>query len=205
MPAPRCGARPSQTKSPSACLASTDFTARRSIRARRIASPAARRAARLPLLRAASSTSRSAPTPAGRCASPQASAASTACGLAGSVLLGEQVVDALSDEIIVASDCFGLADEPVRHALLPALDRLRRIIRVSESLLADGDLTEWSRHQRLLQKSEFHATFRDWIDRVNPRFSAEVAGAFADDGRIPSSDLAAAKTFREYASKRLDD
>jgi amidase len=125
-------------------------------------------------------------------------------GWAGSVLLGEQVGDALPDEIIVASDCLALADEPVRHALLPALDGLRKIVRVSESRLADGDLTTWSCHQRMLQKFEFHATFRDWIDRVNPRFSAEVAGAFADDGRIAESDVAVAKAFRARASQRLD-
>jgi amidase len=125
-------------------------------------------------------------------------------GRAGSVLLGEQVGDALPDEIVLASDCFALADEPVRDALLPALDRLRHVVRVSESLLADGDLTEWSHHQRMLQKSEFHATFRDWIDRVNPRFSAEVASAFADDGRIAESDVAAAKAFRACASQQLD-
>ena len=125
-------------------------------------------------------------------------------GRAGSVLLGEQLVDALPDEIIMATDCFAVADEPVRHALLPALDRLRRIIPVKESLLADSDLPDWSRHQRVLQKSEFHATFRDWIDRVNPRFSAEVAGAFADDGRIAASDVAAANAFRDSASNRFD-
>jgi len=128
----------------------------------------------------------------------------TTFGQVGAVLLAEQVVDAFPDEIIVATDCFALADEPVRRALLPVLDRLRHAAPVSESLLANGNLRDWSHHQRVLQKSEFHATFRDWIDRVNPRLSAEVAGAFADDGHIPASNLAAAKTFRESASKRLD-
>jgi amidase len=71
-------------------------------------------------------------------------------------------------------------------------------------LLAESDLRDWSRHQRLLQKCEFYATFRDWIDRVNPRFSAEVAAAFADDGRIAAGDFVAANAFRESASKRLD-
>jgi len=123
---------------------------------------------------------------------------------AGSVLLDEPIGDALPEEIIVATDCLAIADEPVRRALLPATDRLRRVVRCSESVLADGALTDWSRQQRLLQQSEFHATFRDWIDRVNPRFSAEVAGAFADDGRIAASDVAAASAFREHASLRLD-
>jgi len=46
-------------------------------------------------------------------------------GRVGAVLLGEQVFDAFPDEIIVATDCFALADEPVRRALLPVLDRLQ--------------------------------------------------------------------------------
>jgi len=48
------------------------------------------------------------------------------------------------------------------------------------------------------------ASDRDWIDQVNPRFSAEVAGAFADDGCIPAGDLAVANAFRESASNWLD-
>ena len=126
-------------------------------------------------------------------------------GRVGTVMLAEQVVDALPAEIIVATDCFALAEEPVRRALLPVLDRLRLAAPVSEKLLANGDLLDWSQHQRVLQKSEFHATFRDWIDRVNPRFSAEVAGAFADDGCISPGDLAAANAFRVDASNWLDD
>jgi amidase len=128
----------------------------------------------------------------------------TTFGRVGAVLIAEHVIDALPYEILIASDCFALADEPVRCALLPVLDRLRRIVPVNECLLAESDLRDWSRHQRLLQKCEFHATFRDWIDRVNPCFSAEVAGAFADDGRIAAGDCVAANAFRESASKRLD-
>ncbi|MET4177752.1 amidase [Bradyrhizobium sp. LA6.1] len=126
-------------------------------------------------------------------------------GRVGAVLLGQQMSDALPAEIIVAADCFALADEPVRRALQPVVDRLRDAAATTVSALAEGELLDWAHHQRILQRSEFHATFRDWIDRVNPRFSSEVAGAFADEGRIPSSDIAAARTFRESASKRLDD
>ena len=123
----------------------------------------------------------------------------------GSVLLGEPVADALHPEMVIASDCLALADAPVRDALQPVVERLRKVVRTTVSALADGDLLDWGRHQRVLQKSEFHATFRDWIDRVNPRFSSEVAGAFADDGRIDAQDLARAREFRAAAVKRLDD
>ncbi|MDB5519985.1 MAG: putative amidase [Tardiphaga sp.] len=125
-------------------------------------------------------------------------------GRVGAVLLGEPVVAALPTDIIVATDCFGVADELVHHALQPVIDRLRHAVPVTESPVAEDDLLDWARHQRVLQKSEFHATFRDWIDRVNPRFSSEVAGAFADDGRIPVDDLAAAKAFRKSALSWLD-
>ena len=124
-------------------------------------------------------------------------------GRVGAMLLGEQAPDALPTGIVVAADCFALADEPIRRAFQPVVDRLRHAVAITVSPLAEGELLDWGRHQRILQKSEFHATFRDWIDRVNPRFSSEVAGAFADEGRIPSSDLAAAKTFRECASNGL--
>ncbi|MBR0849116.1 amidase [Bradyrhizobium diazoefficiens] len=124
-------------------------------------------------------------------------------GRVGAVLLADQVPDSLPSEIVVAADCFAIADEPIRLALQPVVDRLREAVATTVSPLAEGDLLDWARHQRVLQRSEFHATFRDWIDRVNPRFSSEVAGAFADDGRIPSEDLAAAGTFREGTVRRL--
>src|SRR3954470_24381771 len=92
----------------------------------------------------------------------------------GAVLLGEAVAEALPAEIIVATDGFDLADESVQRALLPLVARLREIVPVREVRLAEVDLLAWSAHQRLLQRSEFQATFRDWIDRVNPRFSSEV-------------------------------
>lgn len=129
----------------------------------------------------------------------------TTFGSVGAVLLGEQAPDALPTEIVVAADCFAIADEPVQRALQPVVDRLRHAAAVKVAPLADGELRDWAGHQRLLQRCEFHATFRDWIDRVNPRFSSEVAGAFSNDGRISPGDLAAAKTLRERASKRLDD
>ncbi|WP_315719814.1 MULTISPECIES: amidase [unclassified Bradyrhizobium] len=123
----------------------------------------------------------------------------------GAVLLSEPIADALLPEIVIASDCFALADAPAWDALQPVLGRLGNATTTHSSPLADGQLLDWARHQRVLQKSEFHATFRDWIDRVNPRFSSEVAGAFADDGRITVDELAAAKAFRAAAAKRLDD
>jgi amidase len=122
----------------------------------------------------------------------------------GVVLLGEPVIPTMSAEIIVASDAFAIANESVREALAPALDRCREIAQVTQTRLANGDLLDWARWQRVLQRHEFRATFHDWVDRVNPRFSAEVAGAFADDGQTSADMIDVANRFRAEAKARID-
>jgi amidase len=122
----------------------------------------------------------------------------------GAVLLDEPIVTAAPAEIIVATDAFAIADEVVRDALAPAVARCRQVAPVIQTSLATGDLLDWARWQRVLQRHEFRATFREWIDRVNPRFSAEVAGAFADDGQTSDDAITFAGQFRAEAKARLD-
>jgi amidase len=122
----------------------------------------------------------------------------------GAVLLGESVIPELPAEIIVATDAFAIADEVVRDALAPIVGRCRKIAHVTETSLAMGDLVDWARWQRVLQRHEFRATFRDWVDQVNPRFSAEVAGAFADDGQTSAEAIDFADRFRAASKARLD-
>ena len=122
----------------------------------------------------------------------------------GAVLLDEPIVPAAPAEIIVAKDAFAIADEVVRDALAPAVGRCRQVAPITQTSLATGDLLDWARWQRLLQRHEFRATFREWIDRVNPRFSAEVAGAFADDGQTSDDAITFAGQFRAEAKARLD-
>jgi amidase len=122
----------------------------------------------------------------------------------GAVLLDEPIVTAAPAEIIVATDAFAIADEVVRDALAPAVGRCRQVAPVTQTSLATSDLLDWARWQRVLQRHEFRATFREWVDRVNPRFSAEVAGAFADDGQISADAITFAGQFRAEAKARLD-
>ena len=127
-------------------------------------------------------------------------------GRVGSVLLQEEIGETMPAEILVATDCFGIADSPVADALKPVLARLTtEFASVRECRLADGDIADWPRHQRVLQSTEFQNTFRDWIDRVNPRFSSEVAGAFASDGKVPQAEVDAAKAFRVRAKERMEE
>jgi amidase len=122
----------------------------------------------------------------------------------GTELLSDSIVPSMPLEIIIATDAFSIADEVVREALAPVVDRCRQVAHVTQTSLATGDLLDWARWQRVLQRHEFRATFRDWIDRVNPRFSAEVAGAFADDGKTSADTIDFANAFRDEAKARLD-
>ncbi len=122
----------------------------------------------------------------------------------GAVLLGERILPATTAEIIVATDAFAIADEVVRDALAPAVDRCPEVAHVTQASLATGDLLGWARWQRVLQRHEFRATFREWVDRVNPRFSAEVAGAFADDDETSAETIDFANRFRREAKARID-
>lgn len=124
--------------------------------------------------------------------------------MAGAALLDEEVEPVLPAEILVSTDAFALADPVIRAALAPVLARMRSAVAVTEVRLATDDLLDWSRNQRLLQSYEFGRTFAAWIDRCNPRFSFEVAGALAQAATLRDEDVVAPRIFREAACQRLE-
>jgi amidase len=93
-----------------------------------------------------------------------------------SVMLGEAIPTALPQRLIVASDAFAFADPEVAQALQPLLERLKRLIgEVREEVMAPGGIVQWARAQRTIQPAEAWLTFRDWIERCNPRLAYNVA------------------------------
>lgn len=124
---------------------------------------------------------------------------------AGAVLLGEAIPQPGPVEFVVATDCFAIADEAVRNALRPVLAAIADLgYDFRERKLAEGDLLDWSRHQRALQSFEFSRTFAGWVDAVNPRFSFEVAEAISGGLRLEEADLAVPRAFRDAARKHLE-
>jgi amidase len=51
---------------------------------------------------------------------------------------------------------------------------------------------------------EFAATFRDWIDATNPRFSFEVGRSLALAALLTEADVAADRIFRGEVRSRID-
>jgi amidase len=121
-----------------------------------------------------------------------------------STLLGEAIPEALPTRLIVAVDAFGFADPGVAAALAPAVERLAGLIGdVREDLLAPQGLSVWARAQRTLQPYEAWLTFRDWLDRSNPRFAFSVARALVTGSMIPESERNWANLMRQEARGRL--
>jgi amidase len=120
------------------------------------------------------------------------------------VMLGESLPDELPGRLIVASDAFSLADDAVAEALMPLVDRLSELCGEAwEDMLAPAGLSAWTQAQRLLQPAEAWQTFREWIDRDNPRFAFSVARNLVAGSMITEAELKPARLVRLEARARM--
>ena len=124
---------------------------------------------------------------------------------AAEVLFGEETLAALPTRLIVAVDAFGFAELETRDALRPLVDRLGALIGdAREDIMAPPGLSVWGRAQRTLQPAEAWATFKDWVERDNPRFAFNVARGLIMGADMPESELAWARLMRREARARLE-
>src|SRR6516164_11103193 len=127
-----------------------------------------------------------------------------AFGKVSSVMLDETIPSALPRKLIIAADAFGFADSEVAAALQPIVERLRGMIgETREEIMAPAGLVKWARAQRTLQPSEAWVTFKDWIERDNPRFAFSVARNLLLGSMIPQSERDWAELVRREARGRM--
>jgi amidase len=120
------------------------------------------------------------------------------------VLLDEPPAAVLPTRLIVAVDAFGLADADTAAALQPLVTKLSGLVRETrEELLTPPGLSAWSRAQRTLQPAEAWQTFKDWLDRDNPRLQFSVARGLVLAAAIPESERQWAALMRAEARARL--
>jgi amidase len=120
------------------------------------------------------------------------------------ILLSEPIPTTLPTRLVVAVDAFGFADAETSAALQPMVRALSSLMKeVREDLLAPPGLSVWSRAQRTLQPYEAWLTFKDWLERVNPRMQFNVATGLALAPTIPDSERQWAALMREEARARL--
>jgi len=120
------------------------------------------------------------------------------------VLLGEPIPASLPTRLVVAVDAFGFADAETAAALQPMVCMLSALVpEVREDLLAPPGLSVWSRAQRFLQSCEGWLTFKEWIDRDNPRLQFNVARGLTFASTIPEAERQGAALMRAEARARL--
>jgi amidase len=120
------------------------------------------------------------------------------------VMLGEPIAASLPTRLVVAVDAFGFADAETGAALQPMVRKLSALVsETREDLLAPPGLSVWARAQRTLQPYEAWLTFKDWIDRDNPRFAFSVARSLVLAGAISESERQWAAMMRAEARARL--
>jgi amidase len=121
-----------------------------------------------------------------------------------SVMLGEPIPVGLPTKLIVAVDAFSFADPEVADALGPIVRKLTVLIgKVSEETIAPAGIVRWARAQRTIQPSEAWLTFRDWIERCNPRLAYNVARNIYVGSQIPEGERHWAELVRREASGRM--
>jgi amidase len=121
------------------------------------------------------------------------------------VLLQSEIRQARPRRLVIAEDAIEVADQSVQEALRPAVDRLASMVgNCAAERLAPTQLSDWSGQQQILQGREAWETARDWIDRVNPRFSFEVAERYRSASAIADTEVEAAKSTRGSIITRMN-
>ena len=121
-----------------------------------------------------------------------------------SVMLDESIPTNLPARLIIAVDAFAFAEPEVGAALQPMVERLRELIGdTREEVMAQPGITQWARAQRTLQPYEAWLTFKEWIERDNPRFAFSVARALLLGSMIPQSERDWAQLVRREARGRM--
>jgi amidase len=120
------------------------------------------------------------------------------------VLLDEAIPAELPRRLVVAADAFAFAEPQVEAALRPMVDRLAALVgETREEIMAPPGLAAWGRAQRTLQPWEAWQTFKDWVERDNPRFAYNVARNLFLGSLIPESERNWAELVRHEARGRM--
>jgi amidase len=123
-----------------------------------------------------------------------------------SVMLDEDIPTEVPGRLLIATDAFAFADPDVAAALQPMVAELGALIgNVEDTVLAPPGLLVWAQAQRILQPYEAWQTFREWVDRSNPRFAFNVGRQLAQAAMIAESDRGPALRVRGEARAHMRD
>ena len=119
---------------------------------------------------------------------------------------GPAPASAAPARLLVARDAFAFADPAVGDALRDVRSRLADLAGAAADItVAPQGLSVWARAQRALQMPEALATFRDWVERTNPRLTMRVARTLVAAEGVSVAERQWAELMRHEVRGRLRD
>lgn len=126
----------------------------------------------------------------------------------GEVLFEEQAETAPAPaRLLLAEDAFALAEEPVRKAMEPWVQKLEARLSPAEAVVIGepgGGLAEWMWRFRKIQAHEIWQIHGDWIEERKPRFGPEIKERFDWARSVTNEDAAEASAARRAFTDRLE-
>ena len=128
-------------------------------------------------------------------------------GVGGGAGRGRPAADSAAPaRLLVARDAFAFADPAVAAALRGTRSRLAALAGAAADVtVAPQGLSVWARAQRALQTPEALATFRDWVERTNPRLTMRVARILVTAESVSAAERQWAELMRHEVRARLRD
>jgi amidase len=124
----------------------------------------------------------------------------------GAVLLDGDNSSPPFSKLVVAEDAFAIAGTDVNAAVAPVLEIVKGLLDGWENLhLCPTDLAAWQSAMFTVQQWEAHRSFADWIDRVNPRFSYDVAQRFVMASKVSEDDVKAVEPVCRGHRQRMEE
>ena len=122
------------------------------------------------------------------------------------VIFQTAIPDITPGRIIIARDAFEEADENVSEVLLPVAEKIAALADSSTTVkLAPIGLSDWAAQQNVLQSQEAWDSVKDWIDRVNPRFSFWVSERYQFAINLTQAVIDDAIIVRNNLRARMDE
>ena len=122
------------------------------------------------------------------------------------VVFGNTIPETSPSRIVIAEDAFEEADPEVANVLLPIAEKIAALAGSSAKVrLAPNGLTEWASQQNILQSEEAWNSVKDWINKVNPRFSFWVSERYNLAISLTQTQINEAAVLREQVRNRMDE
>ncbi|MFM9846060.1 MAG: amidase [Hyphomicrobiaceae bacterium] len=124
----------------------------------------------------------------------------------GRVLLGDQSRPQRPKRLLIAKDAFGLVENQVVQALMPAVERVKSEIgSAMDVIVSDEGLASWFETFRTIQAAEIWATLGGWVTASRPQLGPGVKERLEWAATVSPAMLAQALARREQIRARLAD